>query len=105
MDPVSESWAHIFLKAATEDPCPRLSFESYPSVEDRGGLSWFFASQGFIVFPRRKPQLYLISIWQIINIDSESLARRLAVAPCACPAVCLGPLQQGGAAAPWAWSW
>lgn len=67
MDPVSESWAHIFLKAATEDPCPRLSFESYPSVEDRGGLSWFFASQGFasqgfIVFPRRKPQLYLISI-------------------------------------------
>ena len=44
-----------------------------------------FLQIGFIVFPRRKPQLCLISIWQIINIDSESLARRLAVSvsgPC-----------------------
>lgn len=62
IDPVSEAGAHVFLKAATEDSCPRLSFESYPSVEDRGGLPWCFANQGFIVFPRRKPQLYLISI-------------------------------------------
>ena len=75
IDPGSESGAHIFLKAAIEDSCPRLSFESYPSVEDHGGFPWFFANQGFIVFPRRKPQLYLISIWQIINIDSDSSAR------------------------------
>lgn len=75
IDPVSEAGAHIFLKAATEDSCPRLSFECCPSVEDRGGLPWCFANQGFIVFPRRKPQLYLISIWQIINIDSDSSAR------------------------------
>ena len=25
--------------------CPRLSFESYPSAKDRGGLPWFFADR------------------------------------------------------------
>ena len=55
IDPGSESGAHIFLKAAIEDSCPRLSFESYQFVEDRGGLPWFFANQGFVVFPRGSP--------------------------------------------------